>query len=470
MDIHKIYEHNLTGLQFKLDKLNRRALKLGLDPITLTVVGQEDQSVKDVNGYPTGRVRRVLHVTCEGVTPKIAGWSLVGVIEPVSDGEKVVGNQTRAVPGQSVPEQYRHASMLCDHCQTERNRREVFIVRHESGAFKQVGRQCLVDFLGGADPQALVAAAGLLRSFEAALGEADEEYESGGGRGESRYGLLEFLARTSKIIRDNGWMPRSKALADGPLPTVVIVENSYGPKAGEWFTPPVEGDEDYVRAADTLAWLESLAPDDQRDDYLYNLSLLAGTESIRPKQTGLAASAIAAFMRHLGREIERKQRAEVAAKSEWFGEVKKRETFTLTLQFTRLIPSDYGETILHRFVDASGNIATWFSSKGEICGIGETVTVKATVKGHEEYKGAKQTMLTRLETAEDAEFKKGAKARQRVMMRLDENQSHYAALPYWHKDGEGKTVHTATLTTPEPETREWYLGGMRLLRDFEMAQ
>lgn len=51
----------------------------------------------------------------------------------------------------------------------------------------------------------------------------------------------------------------------------------------------------------------------------------------------------------------------------------------------------------YKFKDAAGNIIVNFSSNEQGWKQGDTVTIKATVKKHEEREGIKQTKLTRAE-------------------------------------------------------------------------
>lgn len=49
----------------------------------------------------------------------------------------------------------------------------------------------------------------------------------------------------------------------------------------------------------------------------------------------------------------------------------------------------------HTFKDADGNVFTWKTQKGLGLEYGENVNIKGTIKKHTEYKGEKQTELTR---------------------------------------------------------------------------
>lgn len=64
--------------------------------------------------------------------------------------------------------------------------------------------------------------------------------------------------------------------------------------------------------------------------------------------------------------------------------------------FDVTVNSMYGTSELYIFVDKDGNkYKTFYSGRGWECETGDKVTLKGTVKKHEEYKGEKATMLTR---------------------------------------------------------------------------
>lgn len=98
------------------------------------------------------------------------------------------------------------------------------------------------------------------------------------------------------------------------------------------------------------------------------------------------------------------------SKSEWIGEVKKRLDLTLTLvndyeYYGRSYSYyDKGERHIYTFRDERGNCIVWKTSnplgiwvdgKWVEADIESIVTMRATVKEHGEYKGIKQTVVTR---------------------------------------------------------------------------
>lgn len=89
--------------------------------------------------------------------------------------------------------------------------------------------------------------------------------------------------------------------------------------------------------------------------------------------------------------------------SQHVGAVGKRVEMTLRLTFVTSWATDYGTTRLYSLEDADGNVVVWKTSSGalvtddwEHAKIGDSVVVRATVKRHGEYRGGKQTEVSRL--------------------------------------------------------------------------
>jgi len=58
-------------------------------------------------------------------------------------------------------------------------------------------------------------------------------------------------------------------------------------------------------------------------------------------------------------------------------------------------PWEHNLTYLYSFKDDNGNVLVWQTSKGLVIDDGAKVTIKGTIKEHNEYKEVKQTVLTR---------------------------------------------------------------------------
>jgi hypothetical protein len=396
---YRIPAHNLERLQSVVAKLNKRAAKHGLTPIVLKEVGQQTYVKTDEYGVEH---HLILHeVRIIGETPTIAGWTFLATLEHVGEAGTIV----RTVPWESVPERYRSADPRdCDVCHQVRSRLETFVLRNKAGEYKQVGRNCLAVFFGGQDAHSVAEMAELLIAVEAACSEG--EWDGGMGGGEARVPSGFFLALTAGAIRTYGWCSKSQALSTDCTPTVARVLTRIDRMRG--IKPKYDDDprdayeiteEDRKLAADAADFATGYFSDKtDLDDYSYNLSVVAKLGSVNHKQMGLLASLIPWYQRQVGFQAEVKARAEKANTSTYVGEVGGKVQLTVTVLHVIDRANDYGyrggTTHIHKMADAAGNALTWFSSSDRL-EEGQTYVLKGTVKAQEEYKGEKQTVLTR---------------------------------------------------------------------------
>lgn len=395
----------LEAAQHELAKLNRKAEKLGFSGGAFNVVGQrvDTQMWFDTND-PTGRLRTNSLVLVTGSAPKLAGWEFVATLEPVGDDSEVL---VRSVPGASVPAQYREADPFhCDHCGYIRQRNETFVVyNEETGEYKQVGRNCLKDFVGGnLSPARIAWLAGLPALIR---GIAEEQ------RGHSfveEYSTESILTLSAAAIRQHGWRSRTSArdsfataTADRIIDHLSVVRK-YGTRENfvtrsdrripdeNWI---VTNEDDAELAHESRRWLLDEWADD--GEYAHNLTLLLRQVAVTGKQIGFVASAIFAYQRETDCLEQRKADRRQAADSDWFGEIKERFDRSLTVDFTKLIDGHYGLSTLVKFHDEDGNIFSWFASGDRTRDFekGATYRIRATVKAHAMYRDAKETQITR---------------------------------------------------------------------------
>lgn len=87
--------------------------------------------------------------------------------------------------------------------------------------------------------------------------------------------------------------------------------------------------------------------------------------------------------------------------SQWVGEVGSKVQTELTLQGKRSFEGAYGLTWIYDLVDSTGNTFIWFASKPALSDFknGSKINLKFTIKAHNEFKGEKQTAITRARVA-----------------------------------------------------------------------
>ena len=90
------------------------------------------------------------------------------------------------------------------------------------------------------------------------------------------------------------------------------------------------------------------------------------------------------------------QREQIEVLNEWFGREGMRMEMTLTLKKSFVTEGYYGTTYIYTFIDEKNRLVVWFASRSVDIEKNEPVRVKATVKGHDKFKGVKQTKVNRL--------------------------------------------------------------------------
>jgi len=393
----KVPETNLGWLKEKIEKLNRRAMKLNMPLIELSLLGEEmvkaceNPAICEAHPPCTCEIyRKVLTVTIKGQAPSIDGWDFVGTIDHIEGG-----NILRLLPGQTIPEHYRQDPQNCDHCHQKRNRASTYILVNAANEYKQVGKQCLQDFFKQ-DVSNVVARAELLAAAEG-LKEASEHLN--GSNRNPFYKLEEYLSYVVAVVEKHGWVSRAKADEWQKTPTstdaAILMTRPMDKEALELGVKVSKEHE--AKAAEIIAWIETYLDKPTLSDYEHNLKVIVDLGYCEWKTFGLAASITALHYR----ETTAKAEKEAKKPSEYVGEVGKRlKGLTLTVaKITPLGEGDFGMRYLVRFIDANENVLVWFTTSGT-GEEGKTYTVAATVKEHSEYKGTKQTIVSRCKLVE----------------------------------------------------------------------
>ncbi len=409
-----VCEHNLDDLKSKLDKMSRRAVKLSMEPVTYTIGDYLDETL--VREREDGSKRKILvrkyAVEIHGTRPVLAGYIFAGTIQHLSSSETGKNeNIIRCIlPDLQPPLSYRTASNKCEHCHTIRRRTDTHLVYHSAtGTWKQIGTNCLVDFLGSVEADTLARQAEHLWEALVAAGEGEEE-GFGGAKIKPRYSVLEVLVLTTGAIKQYGWISKSKAKEYDKTATADIVyrnlwdDESKLKKDGMLILAESCSKEEAEKA---LVWASEISDaDTERSDYMYNLRVISKAGTIEPRLFGYTCSIVSGYNRTIAQEQERKLRPV----SNFVGEIGKREIFTLTVVSMNSLESEWGVTHLYLFTDSEGNRLKWFGSSilrvkdeeaapplnsdGSVTPgayierdvvVGEIVTVKATVKSHDVY-------------------------------------------------------------------------------------
>lgn len=408
---------SLPRLEERFQKLARRASRLSVEGPSLVIGERVDIPEVNIRGVETGAIASFLYVKVEGVAPKLPGYELVAVIRHLQGEEDA--NLVTTVGEHRIPESFRHTGPICDHCHVKRNRNDTFVVRHDSGKLVQVGRSCLRDYLGHGSIERIATIAELIADALDAMsefdGDLDIDFFATGERHVKDWHLVTYLAYVSAVIDRHGWCSRATAMAHEGVDATSdaawrwMIENYQEMKRSNGhhavrLQHPEPSERDYARANTARDWAMALHENlETLSDYEHNVNVVARVSRVDRKTRGVGASILVACDRAHAKKAERQA-------SQWFGKVKvqgdkkyKRETYELKVlaAIEVGINSRFGSSTLHILRDTNGNKAVWTTKT--TLEVGTTYKLKVTVDEHSEYKGEKQTVLSRCEVVEKVE-------------------------------------------------------------------
>jgi hypothetical protein len=439
-DLFLVPAARMPYLQDRIKKLQSRQKRLAkqgpladASPITLDVTARQTRPPlclycrrpHDGNHAPAGKngVEDCLHgrhggfwkpgppriyflCRVDGPQAKLADWEFIATLQ-----HEEAGTILRSVPGAEIAEgeldRFRDVKPHCEHCKVRRFRKDSYVVRHENGETRQIGRNCLGKYLGGVNPKHIARLAEFLIEARAA---GDEEPEMGWGvGGPVEAPIDELLLYVATHIRLHGWLSRGKAREEDALATVDeawALLFPWSPKmhklSAEFVAEITDQDAELARAALTCARTE-LTAENTRNDYEHNLRIACTPDTVTTRTAGIAASVICWYERRLAREIKRrearKRAADLARSSAHIGNVGDMVNVVVTVSGIYDGESDWGEYFFHRFIDDNGNCIVWRSTAKRL-EVGATYELRGKIKEHGEFKGTKQTQLTRCRVIE----------------------------------------------------------------------
>lgn len=385
-----IFEDNMPRLIKKMATIEKKCVQYGCE-FRFEEVGEEYRSVRLEDG--TTATLRFVIVEAEG-TARVNDWEFVAVIQHM-DPVNLIGSYR---PEYAIPEQYYTSKPICEHCNSRRSRKDTYLIRNTvTGEWKQVGKSCLKDFTNGLSAEAVARYVSWFEELiQGEIPDNDPKF---------RYkSTLDAVMVAVEAVRKFGYKKTQDEYGsrnfDSTANTVSVVLYQINPeyqdlreKGFNWEAPEVE-----ERAKKILAWVRSLNP--ESGSYLSNLKAACGREYCESRNFGLIASSVAAYNRELEKKGREESRKQADSKSSWVGSVGDRlEIKDVALSLLTSWDTEFGYTYLYKMVDVAGNIYTWKTGKwlgnNECVPEGARVTLKGTIKSHTEFRGVKQTELTR---------------------------------------------------------------------------
>ena len=392
---YEIFEGNMERLEKKLNRIFNKCKAYGCN-FHYEQVGETFKELKDDKGG-TYTARFIL-IEAEG-TAIINNWEFIASVEHTKGGNIFTG-----VQGVEIPERYYNGNPVCEHCNSNRYRKYTYIVRNkETGEFKQVGKSCLMDFTHGMSAEAVSQYVSLFNTL--IEGESPEP----GYHTERYLSKEEYLAYAAETIRHFGYIRTGD---DGGISTASRAIDYYDAARGQAISTRRleqlwnemksvnfnhESPETVQMVKEALDWVKNQNED---SNYIHNLKTVCGLEYVTYKNYGLLASLFPAYSRDLEKMAKRKAVTDVESSSEYVGEIKDR--ITVKAKSVKCVTSwenDFGITRVYKIIGEDGNVYTWKTGKFIDDENISEMLITGTVKAHTDFRGIKQTELTRCRIA-----------------------------------------------------------------------
>jgi hypothetical protein len=303
------------------------------------------------------------------------------------------------VPGKKLNEKYRLSNGHCDHCKTSRYRKETFVVEHTDGTTKIVGRSCIADFLGTDKINKFMWALAWPKMVaDMMAGYFDDERMP---RVDPSYDIIRVLALAKHSIDEHGYVTvgyaqehYSEFAKNNPIATrdrmwLLLHGNS-------WATPSIAPyyptKEEIEYAENVLTWAnENILTKTNKSDFDWNVCQMLQAEIVKSRYMGFAVAIVSMYRKATEIAVTKASRKP----SEWVGNVKDRIDFDIKFLNSYGFDTSFGWMTINKFEDADGNTIVWKTGNNENFEQGTFYLCKATVKKHEDYKGWKQTEISR---------------------------------------------------------------------------
>lgn len=381
--IYVIPDSKLSKLEKQCNRIRNKGANVTFEvgnPVMIQAVNNEDVSTP---GH---------EVKVEGFY-KIDDWEFVATIDHTP-----AGNIIRCINSSlesKIPEKYKTCGPECEHCHRIRNRKDTYLIYNsKTDEFKQVGKSCLREYTKGLDAELCADIA----SFFAVCEDADYYEDDFVFTGQGRYvSARQFKKHAYGVVKEFGYQKEG-----------VTVDKILASMIGRL-------DHEVKLATDEELQAITEYADSITDEYGYmrNAKLTWAKEYLEYRDFALIASFINTYFKHLNQLTQQKVNSETTS---WVGEVGQKITVEidsyrmLFSSSTQVAYNTYSYSFTYEIIDKEGHIFIWKASHridmlrdedGDYTMEHIKPTkIKGTIKEHTEFRGKKQTVLTRCKVIE----------------------------------------------------------------------
>lgn len=424
-------ENGLNFLKAKINEINKKAVKWGLEPVKLEILKEENIKT-DADDLDISEFKKQYTVRIIGKSPQVEGYEFIAKIEHTDSGNLINISPDASVS--SLPDEYRDADSICDVCKTKRERHNTFIIKDvKENKLLTVGSGCLKRFLPIDSVSKVIRFAEILEELR---GLSEEEIESGadgmGGVGSSGnyydIGEIVFYLSLAYLTMGKKYISKKKArevadttgeyldsTADVASNIMFYRRNPNSKKTPDFINRAEEMKPEAKEMSDRiLDWIKThdFKSDAEKKpemaNYFNNLAVLSKSSTVSIKNLGYMGGLLVSYL--IDKEmIKKRDESEAQIQSEFVGAIGQKLSIDVTVTSIRGYESAYGYMTIYNFKDDLGNLLVWFSSNNIGIEENKKYSVVGTVKDHkvgdQKYGSKKQTILTRVK-AKDYEGNK----------------------------------------------------------------
>lgn len=360
----------LENFKNRVEKVNKKADKIGSEPIVITSISNPFQQ-KYHEGNKTF-VRNIVTVEYQQPDIRIKGYSLVGMISRDPTGTIQINNYNM-----NNFKDYQNPDFTrCDHCNTKHQRNHLVVLKDKKQQELVVGKSCLKDFMGVV-PSTYYKFVNEIHELH-----DDETYPNNGFT--PAYPVLDVLSHTFDIASRNGFVKASDDVDN--VPTYLLVQEAI--LAGK------SASEDAKEKAETgINIIKEMKEEEIYNDYMFNIHQILKNKHVMVKKIAMAVSSYIAIKKILDKREKEKGNKKANI---YVGQVGESISLNVKIDMIKIVPGYMGgESRLYLMTEKeSGNALKVFTTAKKFQPKeGDEITIEAKVKEHEIFKGNRTTVL-----------------------------------------------------------------------------
>lgn len=390
----KVLKEDVEEMEKKLKAFARKFEKYGKEVNFSYEIKDETVVQFNINANKIGAPKRIVNfvaqevvISFEEIKFKDGTYRVVGMVEKINGEEYVNVYDNNIVTYKELE----NNDFRCEHCGTNRRRNKVYVLYNEEDGSKiQIGSTCIDDYLNNQNALKIISNLDAIRKLWQTYTYDENDLGWDGGVG-FKYTLAfeteTYIAHLVDSIKENGFKIYKRDYMSTKGTTYADVIH----RCMEQHTPTKEAKE--LANKIKKHFVELYNSDSYKNDFTNKLCYIVNRDYIIEKDFNTATYILDSY-----KDDERKKKAKENKNnitSKWVGEVGNKIENTLKLERSFTTEGFYGTTYIYNFIDEEGNKYTWFSSKNMKLEEGNEYKVNGTVKKHQEYKGEKQTVITR---------------------------------------------------------------------------